>query len=101
TIPALNDNVTVFGRNGGPFLIVFRKSMAGQSVTQLTSSVTGGTTATVGVSALGTTITNEVQRLSLNGNITGGTFTLTFGTLIATRAISVPVPYDPFVMANR
>ena len=57
-------------------------------------------------SAFASNVTNEVQRLTLTQtNVAtpiSGTFTLTFNNApMVTRAITVPVPYDPFIMAAR
>ena len=47
SIAALNGNVTVLGGNAGPFFVVFKNALASADVPQMTTAVTGGTTATV------------------------------------------------------
>src|SRR5205085_3609145 len=58
TISALNGNVEVQGRDGGPFIIVFTGALAGQNVGTIVSNVLG----------------NEVQRVTFVSNVTGGNY---------------------------
>jgi hypothetical protein len=58
-LAALAGNVHVFGRDGGPFHVIFRGALAGKTVPEITPVVFG----------------DEVQRLTFNGAV-DGTFTL-------------------------
>ncbi|MCY2989590.1 MAG: Ig-like domain-containing protein, partial [Planctomycetota bacterium] len=88
TIPALNGKVTVIGANGGPYSIVFNGvPLAGTNVSLLGVGVSGATSATV-TPVFDGGARSEVQQLTLGGVITGGTFTLTFGSNLTTGDIT-------------
>src|SRR5439155_19264971 len=75
-IPGLAGNVAVFGANGGAqFLIVFINALANANVPQMTTTTTGGTTATPATVTDG--YGNEVQSVTLGGT-SGGTVTPAF-----------------------
>jgi len=87
TIPALNGNVTVIGPDGGPFDIVFRNALASVNVSQLDATPSGsGTTAAVATTADGSGA-GEVQKLEFDPSVTGGSFTITYGTNLTTGDI--------------
>lgn len=80
SISGVSGNVSVSGNNGGPWSVTFTGAFAGTDVPLITgsaSSLTGGSVfvTTTQQAAVGT---NEIQRVTLTGNPTGGTFTLTF-----------------------
>jgi autotransporter-associated beta strand protein/VCBS repeat-containing protein len=88
TIPELSGNVGVFGANGGPFSVVLGNKLAGQLVEsiQTRTEFPAGRT--------------EVQQLAFNGNISGGTFTVTFGGNLVTSPIPYPSPFNANLLAQ-
>ena len=85
SIPGLNGNVSVFGPDAGPFLIVFNNALANTTLPDLTFTVGVGAPS-VTITTLGEGIGNEVQTLTLGG--TAGTFTSSFNGIAATAAVT-------------
>ena len=92
-IPALTGNVSVTGPAGGPYVITFSNGLTGVNISQLTTAVTGGLTATPATTTEGeapdaaAVQTNLNAIAALTGNVTvtgnaGGPYTITFSNAL-------------------